>query len=178
MNNKKLQRLTEKQERFCRHYLDTDGNASEAYRMAYDTTKMQPSTVYYSAWELMNNPKIAQRIEELRAERRQATEEQRKEVEATLMDIINADLSDLYYTDPATGEPRLRRPWQLSRKMRHAIKTIRGRGDSLSYELHGKVEAARLLGAWNGWDAPQQLDVRQCNAMMGEIRIGFDDDDE
>lgn len=38
----KPQRLTEKQERFYRHYLDTDGNASEAYRMSYDTSKMQP----------------------------------------------------------------------------------------------------------------------------------------
>lgn len=90
MKNKPL-RLTEKQERFCRHYLDTDGNASEAYRMAYDTAKMQPSTVHYSAWELMNNPKVTQRIDELRAERREATEEQRKEIEARLIDIINAD---------------------------------------------------------------------------------------
>ena len=85
--------------------------------MAYDCSKMQSSTVHYSAWEMMNNPKITQRIDKLRAERRKASEEQRKE-----------------------------------------------------------IEAARLLGSWNGWDAPQQLDVRQCNAMMGEIRIGFDDD--
>ena len=148
MKNNRQYKLTEKQERFCRHYLDTDGNASEAYRMAYDTTKMQPSTVHYSAWELMNNPKITQRIDELRAERREATEEQRKEIEARLLDIVNADPSELYYTDPATG-------------------------DNITYELHGKIEAARLLGSWNGWDAPQQVDVRQCNAMMGEIRIGF-----
>ncbi|MDE7465294.1 MAG: terminase small subunit [Muribaculaceae bacterium] len=176
MKNKKLQRLTEKQERFCRHYLDTDGNASEAYRMAYDTTKMQPSTVHYSAWELMNNPKITQRIDELRAERREATEAQRKEVEARLIDIINADPSELYYTDPTTGQARIRQPWQLSKKMRHAVKAIRGKGESISYELHGKIEAARLLGSWNGWDAPQQLDIRQGNVMMGEIRIGFDDE--
>lgn len=177
MKNKPL-RLTEKQERFCRHYLDTDGNASEAYRMAYDTAKMQPSTVHYSAWELMNNPKITQRIDELRAERREATEEQRKEIEDRLIDIINADPSELYYTDPATGQARIRQPWQLSKKMRHAVKAIRGKGDNVSYELHGKIEAARLLGSWNGWDAPQQIDVRQGNVVMGELRIGFDDDDD
>lgn len=104
MKNKPL-RLTEKQERFCRHYLDTDGNASEAYRMSYDTTKMQPSTVHYSAWELMNNPKVTQRIDELRAERREATEEQRKEIEARFIDIINADPSELYYTITPTPPP-------------------------------------------------------------------------
>lgn len=174
----KSQRLTEKQERFCRHYLDTDGNASEAYRMSYDTSKMQPSTVHYSAWELMNNPKITQRIDELRADRRKATEEKRKEIEARLIDIITADPSELYYTDPSTGQARIRQPWQLSKKMRHAVKAIRGHGDNITYELHGKIDAARPLGSWNGWDAPQQLDVRQCNAVMGEIRIGFDDDDD
>lgn len=125
----KPQRLTGKQERFCRHYLDTDGNASEAYRMSYDTSKMQPSTVHYSAWELMNNPKITQRIDELRADRRKATEEQRKEIEARLLDIVTADPSELYYTDPATGQSRIRQPWQLSKKMRHAVKTIRGKGE-------------------------------------------------
>lgn len=143
--------------------------------MTYDTSKMQASTVHYSAWELMNNPKITQRIDELRAERREASEEQRKEVESHLIDIINADPSELYYTDPTTGQPRIRKPWQLSRKMRHTVKAIRVHGDNITYELHGKIEAARLLGSWNGWDAPQQLDVRQSNTMIGEIRIGFDD---
>lgn len=171
----KPQRLTEKQERFCHHYLDTEGNASEAYRMAYDTSKMQPSTVHYSAWELMNNPKITQRIDELRAERREASQEQRKEVESRLIDIISADPSELYYTDPTTGQAKIRQPWQLSKKMRHAVKSIRGKGENVSYELHGKIDAARLLGSWNGWDAPQQLDVRQNKMMMGELRIGFDD---
>lgn len=170
-------RLTEKQERFCRHYLDTDGNASEAYRMAYDTTNMQSSTVYQCSFELMNNPKITLRIDELRAERREATEELRKQAEGRLIDIINADPAELYYSDPVTGQPRIRKPWQLSKKMRNAVKSIKWQGDNISYELHGKIEAARLLGSWNGWDAPQQLDVRQGNFMIGELRIGFDDDE-
>ena len=169
--------MTEKQERFCRHYLDTDGNATEAYRIAYDCTNMQPGTIYHSAWELMNNPKITQRLDELRAERREATEQQRKEAESRLMDIVTADVSELFYVDPVTGEARIRKPWQLSRKIRHAIKSIKIQGDNITYELHGKIEAARLLGSWDGWDAPQQVDIRQGNLMMGEIKIGFDYDE-
>lgn len=178
MKDKAQKKLTEKQERFCRHYLDTEGNASEAYRMSYDTTKMQPATVHYSAWELMNNPKITQRIEQLRAERREATEEERRQVEQRLIDIVTADVSELYYTDPKTGKPQLRKPWQLSRKMRNAVKSIRGSGDNISYELHGKIDAAKLLGSWNGWDAPQRMTVNQTGGMMGELRIGFDDDED
>ncbi len=177
MKNKNHIRLTEKQELFCRHYLDTEGNASEAYRMAYDTTKMQPATVHHAAWELMSNPKVAQRIDTLREERRQATEEERRQVEQRLIDIVTADVSELYYTDPKTGQPRILRPWQLSKKMRNAVKSIRGSGDNLSYELHGKIEAAKLLASLNGWNVPQQMNLRQTGEMMGEIRMGFDDEE-
>lgn len=177
MKNKNHIRLTEKQELFCRHYLDTEGNASEAYRMAYDTTKMQPATIHHASWELMSNPKIAQRIDTLREERRQATEEERRQVEQRLIDIVTADVSELYYTDPKTGQPRIRKPWQLSKKMRNAVKAVRGSGDNLSYELHGKIEAAKLLASLNGWNAPQQMNLRQTGGMIGELRIGFDDEE-
>ena len=32
--------LTFKQEKFCKYYVDTEGNASEAYRMSYNTANM------------------------------------------------------------------------------------------------------------------------------------------
>ena len=170
--------LTMKQEDFCNKYIDTEGNASEAYRMVYDCSKMQPSTVHYCAWELLNNPKITLRINELREERRKGSEDMRKDVMKGLMDIIEADPSELYYKDPSTGQPKLKEPSQLSRKIRNAIKTIRGKGDNISYELHNKIEAARLLGAWNGWDAPKVVDLNNKNNFtLGEIRIGFDDED-
>ena len=38
--------LTLKQEKFCQYYVDIDGNASEAYRMAYDCTKMKQESVW------------------------------------------------------------------------------------------------------------------------------------
>lgn len=60
-------KLTPKQEAFCLAYMET-GNASEAYRMAYSAEKMKPETVSRSAKELMDNPKITTRLEELRGE--------------------------------------------------------------------------------------------------------------
>ncbi len=61
-----MARLTEKQEAFCRAYLET-GNASEAYRAAYDAGNMSPTTVNRTAKDLIDNPKITARLEELRA---------------------------------------------------------------------------------------------------------------
>ena len=97
----KERRLTEKQEKFCQYYLDTDGNASEAYRMAYDTSNMQPNTVWNSASLLMDNPKVTQRINEIRIERAESSRIERNRVERVLMDIVTADPNDLYIPEPA-----------------------------------------------------------------------------
>lgn len=47
-------------------YLET-GNASEAYRRAYDAGGMTPGTINVKASELLSNDKIAVRLAELRA---------------------------------------------------------------------------------------------------------------
>lgn len=73
--------LTAKQEAFCLAYLET-GNASEAYRQAYNAERMKPETVNRTAKELLDNPKITARLNELRApvvERAQYTLEQHLE---------------------------------------------------------------------------------------------------
>ncbi|MDH7548255.1 terminase small subunit [Stenotrophomonas geniculata] len=62
-----MRALTPKQESFCQRYLET-GNASEAYRLCYSAEKAKPETVNRSAKELLDNPKIAARLSELRAE--------------------------------------------------------------------------------------------------------------
>jgi phage terminase small subunit len=58
--------LTAKQEAFCIAYLET-GNASEAYRQAYDAKKMKPETINRNAKALLDNNKIVTRLQELRA---------------------------------------------------------------------------------------------------------------
>jgi hypothetical protein len=54
--------LTLKQQRFTLEYFRNGGNASDAYRQAYDCSNMLPSTVNRNAFDLLHNPKIAARI--------------------------------------------------------------------------------------------------------------------
>lgn len=57
--------LTQKQEAFCVAYIET-GNAAEAYRRAYDVKALTShSTIYVAASELMRNPKIKVRVQQL-----------------------------------------------------------------------------------------------------------------
>jgi len=59
--------LTPKQEGFCQDFVRT-GNASEAYRLNYNAQNMKPETVNRAAKELIDTPKIAARIAELRGD--------------------------------------------------------------------------------------------------------------
>lgn len=57
MDNK----LTIKQEKFVNKYLEC-GNASEAYRYAYDCSNMSDNAVWNAASILLDNPKVTQRV--------------------------------------------------------------------------------------------------------------------
>ena len=58
--------LTPKQEKFCLKYIET-GNASEAYRQAYDAENMKSATINRNATALLDNNNITTRLEELRS---------------------------------------------------------------------------------------------------------------
>ena len=62
--------LTDKQEKFCRKVVELS-NTSEAYRQAYDTSRMKDASIHRKAKELMDNVKISARLEELREELRE-----------------------------------------------------------------------------------------------------------
>lgn len=58
--------LTPKQEKFCQAYIET-GNASEAYRLAYNAAKMNADTINRKAKELLDNGKITARLDAIKA---------------------------------------------------------------------------------------------------------------
>lgn len=57
--------LTQKQEKFCLKYVET-GNASEAYRYAYNYTSNLLATLNNNAYKLLKRNDIMARIEELK----------------------------------------------------------------------------------------------------------------
>jgi hypothetical protein len=61
--------LTVKQEAFCLAYVET-GNAAEAYRRAYDVdpAKQTGGWIYVEACQLLDNPKVALRVQSLQEE--------------------------------------------------------------------------------------------------------------
>ncbi len=165
--------LTPKQESFCQYYIDT-GSAPEAYRMSYSTENMKWESIRVNANKLLHDAKIIRRLEELRIEEAAQSRIDRAKIEKVLFDIANVDPADMYVIDEKTGKTKLKSPSQMPKNVRNALKSIKNNKGVVSYEFNGKTEAARLLGSWNGWDAPTQIDVR--SSKSSELRIGFDDD--
>lgn len=61
-----MSKLTQRQENFCLAYIET-GNASEAYRKAYNAVRSSEKSVWENASKLLNNTKVISRLEKLRA---------------------------------------------------------------------------------------------------------------
>lgn len=62
--------LTDRQEKFCKRFIECC-NASEAYRHAYNTENMKPSTVWKKASDLKKRSLVRTRIQELRDEHKE-----------------------------------------------------------------------------------------------------------
>lgn len=95
--------LTPKQERFCLAYLET-GNASEAYRRAYDAEKMKPESINVNACKLLSDAKIAQRLEELRTPVREKAQLTLESHLARLDELSRKAEADLQFGPAITAE--------------------------------------------------------------------------
>ncbi|MEX9844177.1 terminase small subunit [Providencia rettgeri] len=103
--------LTTKQENFCLAYIET-GNASEAYRTAYNASKMKPESINRKAKELLDNGKITARVNELQQDIRTKHDITvmmlLDELEAARLKALNADTPQALAAVAATmGKARL-----------------------------------------------------------------------
>jgi phage terminase small subunit len=87
-------KLTPKQESFCNAYVEM-GNASEAYRRAFNAGAMKSETVNRKAVELLNNGKITARVEVLQAELKSKSDITKERVLGELATIGFSDTDNL-----------------------------------------------------------------------------------
>lgn len=58
--------LTIKQEKFCMVYVET-GNASEAYRQAYNAENMSNEAIWVESCRLLDHPSVSLKVKELKS---------------------------------------------------------------------------------------------------------------
>ena len=87
-------KLTPKQHTFVLAYLET-GNATEAYRRAYDVSRMKETTIWSNASTLLRNSLVAERLTHLKEQTEQAVVLDRAGVLRIITELATADASQL-----------------------------------------------------------------------------------
>lgn len=83
-------KLTVKQENFCNFYIET-GNASEAYRRAYDCADKSGSWLWVNACKLLKSANVALRVKELQQQQQKKCDITKEEILQLCADVIRGN---------------------------------------------------------------------------------------
>lgn len=158
--------LTVKQEKFVKKYLEC-GNASEAYRHAYNAENMKPSSVQRKAKELLDDGKITARLEYLKSHLAEAADISALRVIAEHMKIAFSDATRL-----RNGWMSLKEFESLTPEERACIKSVETKtrkivnengetviDEQVKVTLYDKQKALDSISRMLGYDAPAKVEV-------------------
>lgn len=148
--------LTIKQEKFCNKQIEC-GNASEAYRYAYDAFKMKDTTVNRCAKELLDNPKITARLNELRERLQEKTDITKEQLLKELQTIKDTNILD--YFEIHGNTLRLKDLATLPIEQQKAIESIESTAYGVKLKLHSKTWSIERLCKMLGYDAPTRQEL-------------------
>ena len=134
--------LTPKQEAFALAYVET-GNASEAYRRAYDAENMKPAVIAVKASELLKNGKVAVKVAEVR---QAAAERTNVTVDRVIREYARIAFADMRkYASVGPGGVRLvdSEDWtdDDAAAVAEVAESTSKDGGSIRFKLHSKVSA-------------------------------------
>ena len=144
-----MSKLTIKQEAFVKAYIET-GNASEAYRSAYNSGRMKPETVNREAKALLDNPKIAARVTTIQAAQQRRFEITQDRWLAEYAALGFSKLSDVMSWDER-GISSLKSSEGLPDSAKAAVQSIEMTQQGLKIKLHDKKGALDAIGKHFGW---------------------------
>lgn len=156
-------KLTPKQEAFCLAYLKT-GNASEAYRQAYEPKKMTDKSVNEKASQMLAMVKIRSRLKELNSKAVTDAVMTRQEALERLSRFARTDLADLvefgtYELGEVDGEPVIQSTWRIKDSVLQdpealaAIAEVNASKDGIKIKTHSPLSAIQQLAKMQGWES-------------------------
>lgn len=148
-------KLTVKQEKFVLKYLEC-GNASEAYRHAYDCSKMSDETVWKRSSELLQNGEVTGRVGELQQIVREKSEITKEWILNELKCIVDAKITD--YLDFDGNTLRFKDFKKLTEGQIKAVESIKDGKNGIELKLHGKAWTIERICRMLGFDSPSHIE--------------------
>ena len=164
-------KLTAKQEKFCNLYIEL-GNASEAYRQAYDCSKMKDKSIWEKASELLTHVKVSSRVRELQSEVKARSDIDKDRIIAELKNILDAKITD--YVDFDGNSLKFKDFSKLTEAQIKAIESIKEGRSGIELKLHGKSWTIERLCKMLGFDAPEKKEIK-INDIPNEVKVVFED---
>lgn len=176
-------KLTPKQEKFCNKYLEC-GNASEAYRYAYNCSKMSENVVYVKASELLMSGNISVRVKKIQSELQSKSDITKERVLYELGAILDSCITDYVNlvtksvpvpqtkTEIEDGTPTryidvqvlvFKDFDQLTPKQVKAIESIKQGRNGVELKLHGKSWSIERICKMLGFDSPASVNLNVKN---------------
>lgn len=173
-------RLTPKQEKFCHAYLKT-GNASEAYRLAYNAENMKPESIHRKAKDLTDHVKIRARLEELNQAAVTDAVMTRQEALERLSQFARTDLAGLVefgsyeLGEDETGRPIIQAAWKIRDSVLQdpekmsAISELAATKDGIKIKTHSPLQAIQQLAKMQGWESAEKHDHISSDGSMSPV---------
>ena len=163
-------KLTIKQEKFINKFLEC-GNASEAYRFAYSTSRMKDTTVNVKAIELLRNGKIAVRLKELQEETKKRNEVDVDYLIEKAKHIAEFDVAEIFDEDN-----NIKKVKDIPKNIRKSIGNITvtetttefGTTTKTIFKVDDRIKAIDLLGRLTGSFEKDNAQIKG-NALRVEV---------
>lgn len=154
-------KLTPKQENFCQEYIKT-GNASEAYRISYNTKTKSENTINVNASKLLSETKISLRVKELK--------EQLEEKHNITKDMILKELANIAFVRESEfyhDDGRVKQLSELTDEQKSALASYQykkinlGDGEYIEvpiFKAQDKLKAIETLNKMLGYNEPDRVE--------------------
>lgn len=153
-----MHKLTIKRENFCNYYVET-GNASEAYRRAFECKNMKDKTITEAASRLINDSNVNARIKELQGEIKKKSDITKEKILYELDCIINAKITD--YIMLEEGRLSFKDFNELTESQVKAIESVKRGKNGIELKLHGKSWSIERICKMLGYDAPVKIEDKR-----------------
>ena len=159
--------LTVKQASFCNYYIEL-GNASEAYRRAYNAVNMKPETITSKAYELLQRDDFRAMIKELQDKNQAKHDYTQDEAIKQLTTIARCDISEFVEWD---GNFLNWKPFEdLTKEQKSCIESVKMTKDGLELKIYGKVQTIERISKMLGFEAAIKNDLK-ADVKVGIINI-------
>lgn len=157
-------KLTSKQSEFVNRYIE-HGNATQAYKEAYNASNMKSNTINRKAFELLQKGYIGARIKEIQNDLDKDKIYEIDDILGNFGKIAFANITDIFDFDSVANKIILKgnasKLSELSRDITDCIQSLKTTKDGIEVKLYSKENALAQIARIKGFYSAEKLIIQE-----------------